>query len=146
MRKKLLPTGVAALFLATGTAAPDELLAEPDKSVFAAEMAAVCTAKYRLGYDNKGVRFDPPFTEEEISSYCGCTSSTIADLITKDEYAAINFVREAEGNRSLAPRRMPPKLEASLMEKINCVAVEKCKKHLNLGQPEKFQHEQCWKG
>jgi len=92
------------------------------------------------------VRFDPPFTEEEISTYCGCIGSTIADLITKDEYAVINFVLEAERNRSLAPRRIPPRLEASLMEKVKCVAVEKCKRHLNLAYPEKFQHEQCWKG
>jgi hypothetical protein len=141
--KKLLLTGIAALFLATGTAytqTPTRI----DKSVIASLIAGVCTAKYRLGYDNKGIRYDPPFTEEEISSYCGCVSSTIAELITEDEYALINSLQEAERNRP--PQPMPPKLLASLTEKIACVAVEKCKKHLNLAYPEKFQHEQCWKG
>src|SRR5262249_40435097 len=128
--------GVAALLLATGTAAADELLAEPDKSVFAAKMVSNCVARYRSGYDEKGVRYDPPFTEEEISNYCGCVGSTMADLITKDEYAVMNLIR----------RDVPPKLKASMIEKATCVAVEKCKRHLNLAYPEKFQYEQCWKG
>jgi hypothetical protein len=34
----------------------------------------------------------------------------------------------------------------SLEDKVKCVVVEKCKKHLNLAYPEKFQYEQCWKG
>jgi hypothetical protein len=120
--KKTLFTGIAVLFLATGAAVPDELLTEPDKSVFAAKIVAFCTTRLRSD------RYSPPFTEEQISSYCRCASSTLADITTKDEYAARD-------------RRLVP----SYMEKLRCVTVEKCKKHLNLAYPQKCQYEQCWK-
>jgi hypothetical protein len=43
-------------------------------------------------------------------------------------------------------QRRKSKILEGLLEKTKCVAVERCKKHLNLAYPEKFQHEQCWKG
>jgi hypothetical protein len=70
-----------------------------------------------------------PFTEQEISSYCECTASMMADSITQEEYA-LRYT----------------KLPASLIEKAKCVAVEMCKKHLNLPDPSQFQYEECWKG
>jgi hypothetical protein len=71
----------------------------------------------------------PSFTEQEISDYCSCNAEVLADLITKEEYAIKSTT--------------PP---ASLIEKIKCIAVEKCKKHLNLPDPSQFQYEECWKG
>jgi hypothetical protein len=134
-RAAMIFASVVVLDIAATIAVP-EPLTDPDKSAFAAAMKAVCAAKHRRGYDDKGVRFNPPFTEEEISSYCGCTSSTMADIMTKEEYISLT-----------TPNTKPPdKLMASMMEKATCVAVEKCKKHLNLAYPEKFQYEQCWKG
>jgi hypothetical protein len=113
-----------------------EPLTESQKSAFAAKMSASCAARYRLGYDLKGKRYDPPFTEEEISNFCQCAAATLADLLTKEEYMFIA--------QNIEP---PERLKTSMIEKSACIAGEKCKQHLNLARPELFQqYEQCWKG
>jgi hypothetical protein len=122
------------LSVVLSTAAPAEPLTDRDKSAFAAKLTSDCIAKFRLGYDNDNKPYDPPFTEQEISNYCQCAGPSMADLMTKEEYAVIH------------DKHAPARLVASMMEKVKCIVVEKCKKHLNLAHPEKFQDEQCWKG
>jgi TonB family protein len=113
-----------------------EPLTDAEKSAFRPKMSAACAARYGLGYDEKGKPFDPPFTEQEVSNYCECVSSTLADVLTQEESM---FVL----HKNIEPSE---KLKASMLEKTKCIVVEKCKKHLNLAHPEKFQYEQCWKG
>jgi hypothetical protein len=144
------------LSVVLSTAAPAEPLTDPDKSAFAAAMSASCAARYRLGYDLKGKRYDPPFTEEEISNYCGCMGSTYEDVLTNEEaklgLSLLSVLRPnltVDADRANELRRSvleKSKILEGLLEKTKCVAVERCKKHLNLAYPEKFQHEQCWKG
>jgi hypothetical protein len=109
-------------------------LTDSDKSALAAKVTSGCIARLRLGYDLKGKPYEPPFTEQEISNYCECAGASMADVVTKTEYDILH------------DKHPPAKLAASLMVKVKCLAVEKCKKHLNLAYPEKFQYEQCWKG
>jgi hypothetical protein len=82
----------------------------------------------------------PPFTEQEISDYCSCNAEVLADLMTKEEYALKDFRTDS---KSTTP---PASVIQSVIEKIKCIAVEKCKKHLNLPDPSQFQYEECWKG
>jgi hypothetical protein len=137
------------LSVVLSTAAPAEPLTDPDKSAFAAAMSAACAARFRLGYDFKGKHYDLPLTEEEISNYCGCVRSTYEDVLTNEEAKlGLSLMKPdltADADRENELRRKSKILEG-LLEKTKCVAVERCKKHLNLAYPEKFQHEQCWKG
>jgi hypothetical protein len=123
------------MMILAGTALA-ETLTDSEKSAFAAKMTSSCAARFRVGYDLKGKPSEPSFTEQEISTYCECVGSSTADVMTKEEYELI--IRNE--------KHPPAKLEASVIEKVRCIVVEKCKKHLNLAYPEKFQYEQCWKG
>jgi hypothetical protein len=73
-----------------------------------------------------------PFTIEEIWDYCRCSAETLAELITSEEYNS--------------GKTVPESAKESLEEKIACIAVEKCKKHLNLPDSSQFQYARCWKG
>jgi hypothetical protein len=97
-----------------------------------------CVARYRLGHDLKGKPYEPPFTEQEISNYCECVASSMADLLTKEEWSELILNKPVKS--------VPKSIKDSTEEKEKCIVVEKCKKHLNLAYPEKFQYEQCWKG
>jgi len=61
----------------------------------------------------------------------------LTELITSDEYNA---------GRGVSPENVPESLKESLDEKVRCITMEKCKKHLNLPDPSLLQHERCWKG
>jgi hypothetical protein len=123
---RLLILTIAGMILA-GTAVA-ESLTESDKSAFAAKVTSGCIA------DLNKRPYQPPFTDQEISNYCECAGSSMADVISKGEYDVIY------------DKHAPAKLAASVIEKVKCIVVEKSKKHLNLAYPEKFQYEQCWKG
>ena len=69
--------------------------------------------------------------------------STFADVLTNEE-AELGLSLLSVSKPNLTPEKS--KILESFLEKVRCVAVERCKKHLNLAYPEKFQHEQCWKG
>ena len=56
------------------------------------------------------------------------------NLITSEEYYAYK------------PETLPENIPESVKEKGQCIAVEKCKKHLNLPDPSQLQYERCWKG
>jgi hypothetical protein len=122
-----------------GRTALAEPLTDSDKSAATALFTKTCVARYKLGYDLKGTVYDPPFTEQEISNYCECTSSSLADLLTEEEWAALMLLKD----KGIYPSKT---VDESLKEKGQCIGVSKCKKHLNLAYPEKFQYEQCWKG
>jgi hypothetical protein len=143
---RLLFLTIAGMILA------ETALAEPatdsSRNEFTAKLISSCTARYKLGYDTKGKRYDPPFTEEEISNFCGCMGSTYADILTKEEIAlALSLMNEPNPSRTWMPADAAQvKAMQSLMEKAKCTAQERCNKHLNLAHPELAQHEQCWKG
>ena len=82
--------------------------------------------------------------------------STYADVLTNEEAElglsllsvlkpnlTVDADRANELRKSVLEKS---KMLESLLEKAKCLAAEKCKKHLNLAFPEKFQDEQCWKG
>jgi hypothetical protein len=79
-----------------------------------------------------------PFTDQEISDYCGCVALTMADVLTEEEWSEI---KDNKPTKSVSKS-----IKESAVEKAKCLVVEKCKKYLNLPDPSQFQYEQCWKG
>jgi|SRR5262249_7925331 len=135
--KKLFLTGVAALLLATGMA---HVATAQSASLTERQKAEV----YRMSLEacvRRGIKDGTPttpFTIEETWEYCRCGAETIADLVTIEEY-----------NLGILPEKSPESAKnakESLLDKVACIAVEKCKKHLNLRDPSQYQFERCWKG
>jgi hypothetical protein len=121
--------------LLISTAPTSGQLADPDKSAFTKMYTKGCIEM--LNRDSDKIRdayqMSAPLTKQEISNYCECGSSLVADFLSKEEYDAVR-----QGSR-----RKPSR---DVEEKLKCVVVEKCKKHLNLPDPSQFQYEDCWKG
>jgi len=121
----------AALFLATGTAhtatGQSVFLTERQKAEVYRMFLEACV---RRGIKNGTPT--TPFTIEATWEYCRCGAKTIADLITSEEH----------------PKSKEPweSIRESVREKVECIVVEKCKKHLNLPDPSQFQYGRCWKG
>ena len=130
-----LLVGAAALFLATGTVSPalSTPLSDREKQTFSNALMRLCIEMITKDAPKTPQYYSrPPFTIEEIWDYCKYSSEMIADLITSEEH----------------PKSKEPweSIRESVREKVECIVVEKCKKHLNLPDPSQFQYGRCWKG
>ena len=130
--KKALLTSVAALFLATGMAQSTPTTDREKAAVYRMSVET-CVRGITDGKMKSQDYHRAPVTIEETWDYCRCVAETLAELVTSEEYNS--------GNKPI-----PKSAGESLTEKISCIAVEKCKKHLNLPDPSQFQYERCWKG
>jgi hypothetical protein len=134
---RLLILTIAGMILA-GTALA-EPLTSPNRSEVTALFTKRCVAMITRDSPKVPRYYSrAPFTDQEISDYCGCVALTMADVLTEEEWSVI---------KNNKPVKSAPKIiKDSTEEKAKCLAVEKCKKHLNLPDPSHFQYEQCWKG
>jgi hypothetical protein len=84
----LVSAAVIGLVLAGKVAV--EFLPTSSKAAFTAELTLRCIAKYGQ---------EKSFTEQEISSYCECVGSSMASLITREEYGAMHDKHASYGRK-----------------------------------------------
>src|SRR5262249_54651689 len=131
--KRIATIGIAALLLATGTAHGTPMTDRQKQMLYSVFIQSCVRGLPHLWLPR------PPLTIEEVWNYCQCAGGMLEDLITSEEYFA--FKPPDAPNESV-----PESVKESATEKAQCIAVEKCKKHLNLPDPSQLQYERCWKG
>jgi hypothetical protein len=130
----ILLIGVAALSVLSASAAQSTPMTDQEKSTVYRLAIEKCVTDITRDAPRTPQLFSrPAFTTEEISDYCRCDAETLAEIVTSEEY-----------NSGKGP--IEENVKEDLREKVACVAVEKCKNHLNLPDPSQFQHARCWKG